>query len=129
MKYRTNEHDIRVSRRVVRVLRTELITGTDLRILIYPKTAIRFRNRRPDISKPVIRLLGCWRYTKLCLGWKTCEYYSETDELPNPRKISFKSGIWATFSRSKYFVRGLGMVLYRKQTTRNLTQPNSPQTP
>ena len=58
----------------------------------------------------------------------------ETDELPNPRptqpkKNQVKSGVWATFSHSKRVFRGLGLVLYRKRTTRNLTQPNSLQTP
>ena len=36
---------------------------------------------------------------------------------------------WATFSHNKYFCRGLGLVLYRKQTTRNLPQRNFPYTP
>ena len=71
---------------------------------------------------------------QIMLGWKTCKHYYETDELPNPRptqpkKEQVKSCIWATFSHSKYFLRGMGQVLYRKQTTRNLTQSNSPQTP
>ena len=57
------------------------------------------------------------------------KYYYETDELPKPRptqpekKKKVKSGIWATFSHSKYFFRVLGLVLCRKQTARNLTQP------
>ena len=68
---------------------------------------------------------------QILLGWKTFKYYYETDELPNPRptqpkKNWVKSGIWATFSHIKYFFRGLGLVLHRKQTTRNLTQPNYP---
>ena len=33
------------------------------------------------------------------------------------------------FSTSKYFFVGLGLVLYRRQTTSNLTQSISPQTP
>ena len=33
------------------------------------------------------------------------------------------------FSPQHIIFHGLGLVLYRKQTTRNLTQPNSPQTP
>ena len=33
------------------------------------------------------------------------------------------------FFPRQIFFRGLGLILYRKQTTRNPTQPNSPQTP
>ena len=45
------------------------------------------------------------------LGWEACKYYHETDKLPNPRptqpkKNQVESGIWATFSRSKYFFVG-----------------------
>ena len=44
----------------------------------------------------------CLRFTEIMVGWKTYEYYYETDELPttqgqpNPRKIRLyiKSGIW-----------------------------------
>ena len=86
---------------------------------------------------------------QILLGWKTCkyyyetdeyyyetdEYYYETDELPNPRptqpkkKYSLKTGIWTTFSPQQTFFRGLGSILCRKQTTRNLTHPDSLQTP
>ena len=39
------------------------------------------------------------------LGWKTCKYDYETDELTNsrptqPKKNWVKIGIWATFSHS-----------------------------
>ena len=39
------------------------------------------------------------------LGWKTCKYYHETDELPSPRptqpkKKGLKSAIWATISNT-----------------------------
>ena len=34
-----------------------------------------------DVHTTVRRL----RYTKIMLGWKTYEYYYETDKLPNPR--------------------------------------------
>ena len=82
-----------------------------------------------------ITILGCLRcYTKLCWAGNAHKCYYETDELPNPRptqpkKNWVKSGVWATFSHSKRVFRGLGLVLYRKRTTRNLTQPNSLQTP
>ena len=54
---------------------------------------------------------------------------SPTQGQPNPRKNRLKSGIWATFFPQQIVFRGLGLVLYRKQTTRNLTQPHSAQTP
>ena len=74
-----------------------------------------------------IRVLAIYQ---ILLGWKTYKYY-ETDELLNPRlnqskKNHVKSGI---LSHNKYFFCGLGLVLYRKQTTRNLILPNSPETP
>ena len=68
------------------------------------------------------------------LGWKTYEYYYETDELPDPRptqpkKNEVKSGIWVTFSHSKQFFVRWDWFSYRKQTARNVTQPNSPEIP
>ena len=66
-------------------------------------------------------MLGCKTYTRYT--------WYETDELPrsqgqpNPRKIRLKSDVWATFSHSKIVFRGLGLTLYRKQTTINPTQP------
>ena len=89
-----------------------------------------------DENTYVLRLVRhsvCAIY-QIIWGWKTYKYYYETDEFPNPRptqptKKMVESGIWATFSHGKYFVRGLGLVLYRKQTTRNPTQPNYSQTP
>ena len=43
---------------------------------------------------------------------------------PTPKRNGLKTGVRATFFfHSKYFVSGLGWVLHRKQTTRNLTQP------
>ena len=47
---------------------------------------------------------------QIVLGWKTYEYYCETDELPNPRptqpkkKIAYK----CHFSHSKCFFVGFG---------------------
>ena len=83
------------------------------------------------LTQPTNRVFAIYQ---IVLGWKTCKYYYETDELPNPRptqhkKNEVKSGIWPTFSHRKIFFRGSGLILYRKQTTRNPTQPNSPQTP
>ena len=75
----------------------------------------------------VLAILFCW------VG-KHVKYYYETDELPNPRpaqpkKNWAKSGIWATFPSQEIVFRGLGLVLYRKQTTRKPTQPSFLQTP
>ena len=49
---------------------------------------------------------------------------SATQGQPIPRKITSKKRQLGHFSP-----RQLGLVLYRKQTTRNLTQPHYPQTP
>ena len=53
--------------------------------------------------------LGCFRFTKLYLGWKTHTYYYETDELPNRRPTQpkknkrLKVAFGPLFSHSKYF--------------------------
>ena len=78
---------------------------------------------------------GCLRYTKLCWVGKHIPGIiiimkpsnSPTQGQPNPRKIGFKVAFWATFFPQRIVFRGLGLVLYRKQTTRNLTRPNYPQ--
>ena len=78
-----------------------------------------------------IRVLAIYQ---IMLGWKTYKYYYETDELPNPRptqpqeKLGWKCHLGRFFPQQIFF-RGLGLVLLRKPTTRNLTQPHSPQTP
>ena len=53
---------------------------------------------------------------QIMLGWKTYEYYYETDELPNPRPTQpkenqVKRGIWATFFPQIFF-RGLRLFFY-----------------
>ena len=53
---------------------------------------------------------------------------SPTQGQPNPRKIRLKVAFGPLFPTTITF-RGLGLVLYRKQTIRNLTQPNSPRAP
>ena len=78
--------------------------------------------------------LGCLQCTKL--GWVGKYIHitvkptnSPNQGQPNPRKNSFKK--WYLdhfFSHSKYFFRGLGLALYSKQTTTNLTQLIFPQT-
>ena len=54
---------------------------------------------------------------------------SPTQGQPNPRKNRLKVAFGATFFPQQIIFRGLGLVLCRKQTARNLTQSNSPQTP
>ena len=75
-------------------------------------------------------IIRCLRLTKFCRVGKTYKCCYETDEVPNPRptqpekKQVIKSGIWAT-SCQQIISRGSGLIFYRKQTTRNATQPNS----
>ena len=64
----------------------------------------------------VFTAVRCLRYTRylILLGWKTCKYYYETDELPNPRptqpkKNLGKGGIWATFYPQHIIFRRLGL--------------------
>ena len=55
---------------------------------------------------------------------------SPTQGQPNPRKITLKVAVGPLFfTHSNQFFSGLGLVLDRKQASRNPTQPNSPQTP
>ena len=54
---------------------------------------------------------------------------SPTQGQPNPSNIRLKVAFGPLSPHSKYFFRGLGLVLYRKQTTRKLTQSHSPRTP
>ena len=80
----------------------------------------------------MVDTIGCLRYTNLRWVGKTYKYYNETDELPNPRPthpkknrvtgVAFKP----LFPTANIVFRGLGLVLYRKKTTSNLT-PSSPQ--
>ena len=53
---------------------------------------------------------------------------SPTQDQPDPRKNRLKVAFWTTFFPQQIIFRGLGLVLYRKQTTRNLTQPISQET-
>ena len=79
------------------------------------------------------RSSGCFSIY-LCWVGKYINIIMKPTQLPNPRptqpqKNQVKSGILGHFFPQQIFFRGLGLVLYRKQTTRNPTQPNSPQTP
>ena len=53
---------------------------------------------------------------------------SPTQGQPTKEKLGEKWHMGHFFPQQIVF-RGLGLALYRKQTTRNLTQPNSPRTP
>ena len=76
---------------------------------------------------------------QILLGWKKWKYfmkptnYPTTDGQPNARKkIGLRGGILGLLffpTAIFFFFVGLGLVLYRKQTTRNPLQSNSPQTP
>ena len=77
--------------------------------------------------------LVCFAIYLIMLSWKTYTRYQvniimtstnfPTQGQPNPRQNGLKGGIWATFFPQQIFFCGLELVLYRKQTTRNLTQP------
>ena len=72
-------------------------------------------------------LIRVFAIYQIPLGWKTCKYYYETDELPNPRPTQPKkkwvtSGVWATFSHRRMFFGGLGLILYGNKLQE--TQPN-----
>ena len=95
----------------------------------------RFWNPCPKRGSHLTVAEGCLRCTKITLGWKTQNYYHETDQVPNPRRTQLnkkkKVKKWQfgpLFPTRQIIFRELGLVLYRKQTTRNLTQPDSPQT-
>ena len=48
---------------------------------------------------------------------------SPTQGEPNPREIRLKATFWAAFFPLQITFRGLGLILCRKQNTRNPTQP------
>ena len=78
--------------------------------------------RHIDIPNSVLRYTKfCWLGKHINISMKATD--SPTQGQPNPREKKAKSGHWGTFSHSK-----LGLVLQRKQATRNPTQPNSANT-
>ena len=97
------------------------------------------RNARSTVFETVVNLIytikvECLRSTKFCWAGKHTNIVmnptnSPTQRQPDPRNIRLKVAIWATFSHSEQFFGGWGFILDRKQTTRNPTQPNYPQTP
>ena len=66
------------------------------------------------------------------LGWKTYEYYYETDELPNPRPTQpkkktinwLKSGVWATFFHMQNIFSWVGIDFIYET---NYKKPNPPE--
>ena len=63
---------------------------------------------------------------QIMLGWKTCKYYHETHELPNPRKIGPKVAFGPLFpAANKFSWVGTDFIW----ETDCPTQPDSPQTP
>ena len=92
-------------------------------------TAVATYRSVPKSKHQTVLTLGRSRHTKFYWVGKhvntiTKPSNSPTQAQPNPRKIRLKVAFWATFSHSKHFFGGLGLVLYRKQTARNLSQPN-----
>ena len=77
--------------------------------------------------------IGCLRYTKFCWVGEHINVImkpsnSPTQGQPNPRKNSLNVAFGPLFPTANDF-RGLGFILSRKRTTRNPTQPISPQIP
>ena len=77
-------------------------------------------------------LLGCLRHAKFCSVGKHINIImkptnSPTQGQPNPRQNRLKEAFGplfcVTFFPQQIIFRGLGLVLYRNRTTRNLTQP------
>ena len=55
---------------------------------------------------------------------------SPTQGQPEPRENQVKRGVWAVFFPTANMFSWVGIgFLHRKQTTRSLTQPNSPRPP
>ena len=89
-----------------------------------------FSSIAPGISCK--QLIGCLRFTNLCWVGQHANIImkptnSPTQGQPHPRKIRLKVAFGPLFSHSKQFFVVLRLVLYRKQTTRHLTQPSNPQ--
>ena len=72
-------------------------------------------------------IIGSFAIHQTLLGWTTYKYDYETDELPNPRptqprKNEVKKWQLGHFFPQQIFLPGLGLVLYRKQTTKTSNQ-------
>ena len=84
------------------------------------------------LCSPVNRVFAIYQ---ILLGWKTCKYYYETDELPNPRptqpkkKSGWKWRLGHFFPTAKWFFVGWDWFYIGNRLQENLTQPSSPQTP
>ena len=64
----------------------------------------------------------CWVGKHVSIAAKPTNF--RTQGQPNPRKFRLKSGILGHFFPQQITFRGLALVIYRKQTTRNLTNTN-----
>ena len=78
--------------------------------------------------------LWCLRHAKFCWVGKHINNImkptnSPTDGQPNPRKNRGSKWRLGHFFPQHILFRGMGLALYRKQTARNLAQPNYPRTP
>ena len=73
----------------------------------------------PAQTNPISEL-HCWAGNNTNTIMKSS--HSPTQDQPNPQKNRLKVAFGPLFPTRNIF-RGLGLVLYRKQTTRNLTQP------
>ena len=76
--------------------------------------------------------VGCFLFTKFCWAGKLIpgNCYNQNRQTPQPkanptqeRKNRLKKWCLGHFFPQQIIFRGLGLVLYRKQTTRSLTQP------
>ena len=93
------------------------------------------QSMEPSINNQSInqQAVGCFAIYQILLGWKTCKYCHETDELPSPRPTQPKKNLvkkWhlGHFFPQQIFFRRLVLVLYRKQTA-NPNQLSFPPTP
>ena len=106
---------------------------------VTPFVLIPLDHNCPRNTKDLLdEILASLPFTKFCwVGQHINNTTYETGELPNPRPTQLKEklycrwhfGISGHFFLQQMIFRGLGSISYRKQTTRNPTQPNSPQTP
>ena len=100
------------------------------------------RFKSPTSGSSALILIRCLRFHQFLLSWTTKSHehiyykYDETGELPNPgqgqpkpKKNRWKVAFGPLFPTTKYFFVGWDWLCIGKQTTRNLTQPNSPRTP
>ena len=79
-----------------------------------------------NIAFPLSPVLGCLWFTKFCWVGNNMNIImkpsnSPTQGQPNPKKNQVNNAIWAHLFPQQIIFLGLRLVLYRKQTTTNLT--------